>query len=65
MSNDPTADNTPLKQDDVPLSKAQIAVPKTLSVTDAPELLSTLTQAPRGEPLAHERNQEPIRNIDL
>ncbi len=65
MSNDPTTDNTPLKQGELPPMQRHTAVTDTQSVTGSSELISTLTHAPRGEPLAHERNQEPVRNIDL
>lgn len=65
MSNDSTTDNTPLKQRELPPTQMHTAVTDTQSVTGSSELISTLTHAPRGEPLAHERNQEPVRNIDL
>ena len=65
MSNDPTTDNTPLKQGELLPTQRHTAVTDTQSVTESSELISTLIHAPRGEPLAHERNQEPVRNIDL
>jgi len=65
MSNDPSTDNTPFKQGELPPTQRDTAVTDTQSVTGSSELISTLTHAPRGEPLAHERNQAPVRNIDL
>jgi hypothetical protein len=76
MSSDPTnwakefedfvvAYNTTLKQDGLPLSEWQTINTDDQSDIAAPESISTLTHAPRGEPLETERSQEGIRDIDL
>ncbi len=57
--------NTTLKQDGLPLSEWQTITTDDQSDIAAPEFISTLTHAPRGEPLVTERGQEPIRDIDL
>jgi hypothetical protein len=76
MRNDPTnwakefddfmaAYNTTLKQDGLPLSEWQSINTGDQSDIAAPRFISTLTHAPRGEPLETERSQEGIRDIDL
>jgi len=57
--------NTTLKQDGLPLSEWQTINTDDQSDIAAPESISTLTHAPRGEPLETERSQEGIRDIDL
>ena len=56
--------NTTLKQDGLPLSEWQTINTDDQSDIAASESISTLTHAPRGEPLETERSKEGIRDID-